>query len=67
VTPGVRRPPASRTARVAVSPETIRFGSNRMRAAEAAGACWATSGEEDIAEKAYKKRLAYVDGREIIV
>jgi len=38
-----------------------------MRAAEAIGACWAASGEEEIAEKAHKKRLAYSDGRESIV
>src|SRR5229473_146750 len=67
VTPGVKRPLTSRTARVAVSPETMRFGSSRVRAAEAGGACWADSAKEGIAENAHKKRYAYTDGRESIV
>ncbi len=41
VTPGMSRPFTSSTASVARSPETIRRGSNNMRAPEAAGAsCW---------------------------
>jgi hypothetical protein len=54
VTPGVKRPLTSKTARVAVSPETTRFGSNRVRAAEAGGACWADI-DKGIAENAYKE------------
>ena len=41
LTPGVNRPFASNTASVALSPDTIRRGNNKMRAPEAGGACCA--------------------------
>jgi hypothetical protein len=41
LTPGVNRPFASNTASVARSPDTIRRGTNKMRAPEADGACCA--------------------------
>lgn len=41
LTPGVKRPFASKTASVARSPDTIRRGNNRMRAPEAGGGCCA--------------------------
>src|SRR5215467_6965183 len=44
--PGVSRPLTPSTARVARSPETIRRGSSRMRAAEGAGASGAGAGGE---------------------
>jgi hypothetical protein len=72
VTPGVNRPFTSSTASVARSPETIRLGSNNIRAPEAAGGvCRASAGSANTQAAKRMKESARPgrrkDMREIVV
>jgi hypothetical protein len=52
---------------VAVSPETMRFGSSRVRAEEAGGPCWAESARGKITDNAHNSTNEYDEHRESMV